>query len=152
MWGWVVSAVVALLGVGAVAYYRSRGSDARVNELLTANTEILKEVNALLQALADRAKAAQEQDKKEATNVHTAKEASDFLNASSSRVQFNPYAREGSPAHVRPPRRPAPSPFINGFARGPGYVVERGSGEPGAVDEGRSAMARSRFGLYEEWC
>ena len=146
MWGWITALVVALLGAGISWYYRSRATDNKVADLVAENTAVLTSVNSLLAALAARADLVSKQDQKEASNVKTAKEASDFLNSSGGRVS-DPVTSARAAAKVRAASRPSPSRVIHGFGRGQGNHDAGPSLRPGSVATGRAEMARVGNGL-----
>lgn len=144
MWGWIVSLITTLVGTALVWYYRTRSVDNKVAALLKENTAVLTSVNSLLQAIADEADAAAEEDAKEAGDVSTAKEASDFLNSSSGpELHQAPGTGARATTQVRPARGTKPSNPVHGFARGQGDDDPEGSLRPGSVDEGREEMAQS---------
>lgn len=154
MWGWVLSGVIALLGSIFVLHYRSLTADSRLSGLLEENKLMLATANSVLAELTQKANLESTKDQDEAKKVTDAKGASDFLNASSDSADRVPSTGpgRGPSAHLQPPRRPRPSGPIHGFARGPGHDSSRPGAVPGPLDEGRDAMARSRYGVYEEWC
>lgn len=153
MWGWIASALVTLLGTVFVLHYRSLTADSRVSTLLEENKLVLATANSVLAELAAKANLAGKVDADEAKKVTNAKTASDFLNASSGSAGMPATGPgRGPSAQLQPSRRPKPSGPIHGFARGPGNdSSEPGSGT-GSLDSGRVSLARSRYGMYEEWC
>lgn len=153
MWGWVFSGVVALLGTVFVLHYRGLTADSRMAELLEENKLLLTKANSVLAELTQKANLASTQDQAEAKKVTDAKGASDFLNASGSVPRVPSTGPGRGPSALLPPtRRPPAAKPIHGFARGPGYDSPRPGLNPGSVDAGGDSMARSRFGVYEEWC
>lgn len=120
MWPWVVALITTILGAGVALYYRSQAGDT--TSLLTENKKILNDVNALLLALANRAKATGLQDKKDSLDVKTAAEGADFLNASTApRAGLLTPTGRGTSTKLRATRRSPTSPAIRGFVRDRGW-------------------------------
>lgn len=83
MAGWIVSALVALLGTGVALYYRSKALQAgQIDSLVKANTQVLSDLNTLLAKLAADANKAATKDLEDAKKISTAADAAAFLGGS----------------------------------------------------------------------
>lgn len=112
MIGWIVSGVLALVSTAIVWYYRRRLSDTvQLQDLVTKNTDTLKNLNTLLAGLAKAANAAGTQDKVDAKNVTTADDAAEFLRHSL------PTPDGGPKAGLRVAGRALAPCFVLGFGR-----------------------------------